>query len=118
MIKIFYKDRKQRHFRGKRTRVNGKRIIHPHYIVGEDKDNFASLGITHDESKGKKHKNYLLSKNPEYGQSSKSYMRKEIENSSKRNYTLYKFTNYKMSSKDDDYVDKLVEKKKKYKSKK
>ena len=45
-------------------------------------------------------------------------MRKEIENSSKRNYTLYKFTNYKMSSKDDDYVDKLVEKKKKYKSKK
>ena len=118
MIKIFYKDRKQRHFRGKKTNVRGEIKIHPHYIVGENESKYASLGITHDDSKGKKHKNHLLSKNPEYGQSSKSYMRKEIENSSKRNYTLYKFTNYKMSTKDDDYVDKLVEKKKNYKSKK
>lgn len=61
MIKIFYKNRNQRHFRGKKTRVNGKRIIHPHYIVGEDKDNFASLGITHDESKGTINTNITMS---------------------------------------------------------
>lgn len=118
MIKIFYKNRNQRHFRGKKTNVRGEIKIHPHYIVGENESKYASLGITHDNSKGKKHKNHLLTKNPEYGKNDKSYIKKQIEIGSKKLYTPYKLNNFKISSKDDDYVDHLVEKKKNYKSKK
>lgn len=118
MIKIFYKDRKQRHFRGKKTRVNGKIKIHPHYIVGENESKYASLGITHDKYKGRKHPNYELKSNPKKDDNSIAYLRKQIEVSPKKLYTIYRYNDYKMSTKDDDYVDQLVEKKKNYKSKK
>lgn len=111
---MFY-SRNERHFRGRKTRVKGVKKIHPNYIVGEDKNNYFSFGLTHSPRKGKKHKNYKLYKNPKNGDNSPVYMRKKIESANKNEYTSKKWDNYKMSKIDDDYVDNLIDKKKSYK---
>ena len=111
---MFYKNKKQRHFRGKKTKVKGDKKIHPHYIVGEDQINYVSIGLTHDDKKGKKHKNHKLTKNPKLGDKSSSYLKKSIETSRKSTFTDYVFKDYQMAKEDDKYVDSLIEKKKNY----
>ncbi len=107
--------RMARHFRMRKTKgKDGKKKLHPNYIVGEDRKHFFSLGLTHETDKGKKHKNYKLSKNPKFGDNSPSYMRKHIETGNKHEYSTSKLKNYRMSAKDDNYVDSLIEKKRKY----
>lgn len=113
----FYIDKKDRHFRKRYTVVNGKIKEHPNYIVGETNDKYKSFGITHNDSKGKNHKNHLLSKNPEYGKTDPSHLRKQMEEASKRQYSQYMLKNFKMSKIDDQYVDSLIEKRKKKRSK-
>lgn len=107
----FY-DRNKRHFRGRYTKVKGKIKVHPNYIVGEDGSDLLSLGITHDPLKGKKHKNYKMVGNPKKGDNSVSYMKKQIVSANKKNYTD-KWNNYRIHPKDDEFVDKIVEKHKK-----
>lgn len=109
-----YYSRNKRHFRGRKTIVKGVKKIHPSYIVGEDRTNYYSFGLTHSPSKGKKHKNYKLSKNPQIGDNSPSYMRKQLDIGNKSEFTR-KLTNFRMSHKDDDYIDKLIDKKKNFK---
>lgn len=106
-----YYTRDKRHFRGRKTIVKGVKKVHPNYIVGEDRSNYYSFGLTHSPSKGKKHKNYKLSVNPKNGDNSPSYMRKQLDIGNKNEFTS-KLTNFHMSAKDDDYVDKLIDKKK------
>lgn len=113
---MFY-SRNKRHFRNRKTIVKGKKILHPNYIVGEYKNYFLSFGLTHSNSKGKKHKNYKLSKNPKIGDDSPSYMRKQLDNGNKNEFTS-RLTNFRMSAKDDDYVDSLIEKRRSYFNKK
>lgn len=98
----------KRHFRGHKTKVKGKVKIHPSYIVGEDKKHFFSFGITSDNKKGKRHSNHKLSKNPKIGDNSPSYVRKQMEIRSKAEYTRERWNNYRMSDKDDDYIDNLL----------
>lgn len=106
-----YYTRDKRHFRGRKTIVKGVKKIHPNYIVGEDRNNYYSFGLTHSSSKGKKHKNYKLMRNPKNGDNSQVYMRKKMESANKNEYTSKKWDNYKMSKLDDDYVDSLIDKK-------
>lgn len=62
MIRFYPKEK--RHFRGHKTSVHGKWIMHPSYIVGEEGPYFYSFGITHSNKKGKGHNNHLLAKIP------------------------------------------------------
>lgn len=110
-----YYSRNNRHFRGRKTIVKGVKKIHPNYIVGEDRNNYYSFGLTHSPNKGKKHKNYKLIHNPKSGDNSQVYMRKQMDVDSKKNYSSHKYNDYKMSKFDDDYVDQLINKKRNYK---
>lgn len=111
----FYIDKKDRHFRTRHTIARSMVIEHPGYIVGETNDKYKSFGITHAVSKGKNHKNHLLSINPEIGKSDSSYLRKQMDEASKRQYSQYTLKKFKMSKIDDQYVDSLIEKRKKKK---
>lgn len=109
----FYIDKNDRHFRKRRTIVAGKVKYHPNYVVGETNDRYKSFGITHADAKGKNHKNHLLSKNPEYGKTDPSHLRKQMDFGFKNEYSRTKLMNFKMSKIDDQYVDSLIEKCKK-----
>lgn len=112
---MWYK-RKDRYFKNRRCKdKNGKYSLHPSYIVGEERNKYYALGITHEDRKDSKHKNHKLSRNPNTLSNSTraSYMKKQIELATK--YQFYnRLYGYRMSPEDDDYVDKLVEKKRKY----
>ena len=104
-----YYERNQRHFRGRKTKVNGKVKIHPNYIVGEEKENYFSFGITHSEKKGKGHKNHRLEKNPNKQDKNPSYLKKKMEIAPKKSFTSI-LKGFSMSKNDDDYVDSLIRK--------
>lgn len=104
MINIFYDDKNKRHFRGKYTKVRDETVIHPHYIVGETEDKYASLGITHSKKNGN-HYNHLLNNNPNKKDKEKSYMKKNIEISDKKKYTNFRYRKYKLSNEDGSYVN-------------
>ena len=82
--------------------------MHPSYIIGKRRGTYLYLGLTHKKKKGKKHPNHELSKNPKQGDGSKAYIRKRIEEDTKTAFTKERYTNYRMSSKDDEYVDVLI----------
>ena len=63
--------------------------------------------------KGKKHANHELFKNPKAGDGSKAYIRKKIEEDRITAFTKERYNNYRMSPKDDEYVDALISKRKK-----
>ena len=102
--------RKKRHFRGHKTNVKGKTVIHPSYIVGEEEDSFYHVGLTHSPKKGKGHPNHRLLKNPRSGEAKISYVRKKVELDSKNNFSRKKLRNFKMSKEDDLYIDNLINK--------
>lgn len=106
---MFYAKEK-RHFRGHKTKIKGKRLIHPSYIVGEDKARYAYFGLTHSSKKGKGHGNHHLKTNPKTTDSAPSYMRKKLEWQPKRSFTSWKLDGYRMSPEDDEYVDLLIHK--------
>lgn len=108
----FYENKKDRHFRGKKVRIDGKAKIHPHYVVGEYASKYMSFGITHDEYKGTKHKNYHMDSNPNMNDKKDSYMRKQLSCDNKIEYSPNIYYELKMSKKDDDYVTSLIEKRK------
>lgn len=112
----FY-NRNQRHFRGHRTVSNGKQKFHPSYVVGESNDKYYSFGLTHDEYKGKKHKNHRLSSNPNPNDKYSSYLRKQLTDDLKSNYTKDKWCDLKMSKIDEEYVEGLINKRKNKKKK-
>lgn len=89
--------------------------LHPHYIIGEEGNYYLSVGITHDKKKGKGHNNHKLSKNPQKGFNEISYIRKQISRGNKKAYSKNKLTNYSMSKVDDEYIDNLISKNKRYK---
>lgn len=105
----FYKDRRMRHFRGHRTK-NG---VHPSYIIGSRRGSYLYLGLTHKKTKGRKHKNHALSKNQKAGDGSVAYIIKKIEEDRKTSFTKERYSNYRMSPVDDEYVDALISKRKK-----
>lgn len=109
----FYENKSDRHFRGKKVRIDGKVKIHPHYVVGEYPTKYMSFGITHDEYKGKKHKNYHMVSNPNMNDKKDSYMRKQLSCENKTEYSPNVYSELKMSKKDDDYVSSLIRKQKK-----
>lgn len=109
-----YYQKKDRHFRGRYTKVKGKTKVHPNYIVGEDDKNFLSIGITHDPYKGKGHKNHEMYRNPQKGDNSVSYMKKQIESANKKNFSE-RLNNFKLHPIDEEFVNKIVEKHKKKK---
>lgn len=108
MINIFYENKNKRHFRGKKTKVKGEVVLHPHYIVGEDEKTYSSIGITHNPKQDEKHRNYPLQNNPNRNDTRQSYMKKNIETSNKYFYTFYPYKNYKLSKEDEKYVDNLI----------
>ena len=114
----FYNNKKDRHFRNRSSTINkGNKIEkknHPHYIIGEEKNHYLALGITHDRKKGKGHNNHPLTKNPNKYDPEPSYMKKQIECAHKGAYSKYKL-NYRLSDIDELYVDSLIAKNKKYK---
>lgn len=107
MINIFYDDKNKRHFRGKYTKVKNDTIIHPHYILGETKNTYTSIGITHSRKNGK-HYNHKLENNPNQNDRRTSYMKKNIETTNKRFYTAYSYKNYQLSKEDEKYVDNRI----------
>lgn len=83
-----------------------RRRFHPQYIIGETKDEYASLGVTHSTTSGKRHRTHLLKKNPNPNDSKPSYMKKNIEISNKKNYMKSKkYSHYRLSEEDEKYVD-------------
>ncbi len=102
--------RSKRHFRGHKTNVKGKTVIHPSYVVGEKGSRYLSFGITHSPKKGKGHPNLPLAKNPKAGDSSKAYLRKKLEIDYIGNYTKHPFSEFSMSEEDDSLVDYLIAK--------
>ena len=108
MIRFYPKEK--RHFRGHKTSVHGKWIMHPSYIVGEEDPYFYSFGITHSNKKGKGHNNHLLAKNPELGRHENAYLRKQLVRDRKNQYTKRELEGFKMSEADDEYVTALLKK--------
>ncbi len=102
--------RKKRHFRGHKTNVKGKTVIHPSYIVGEEDNHYLFFGVTHSPKKGKGHSNYRLSRNPDSKDSRVAYLRKHLEADRKQQFTHRAYVGYRMSAKDEAYVDGLIAK--------
>lgn len=114
---MFYTNKNKRHFRDRRTKNNTIKTKHPHYIIGEDENNYLSLGLTHQRKKGKGHNNYQLTKNPNSKDNKLSYLRKQIEIGNKKSYSKNKLINFTMSKKDDEYVDEMISKNNKFRKK-
>lgn len=104
-----YYRRNQRHFRNRTTIVQGVVKQHPSYIVGEEGNNYLSFGITHKNKKGKRHYNHQLRRNPNPYDSTPSYIRKQVESSSKRLFSRRRIDSYRMSPEDDSYIDSLLQ---------
>lgn len=55
---MFYKNKKDRHFRGRSVKIKDKVVYHPNYVVGETKNKYYSFGLTHSNKRDKSHSNY------------------------------------------------------------
>lgn len=106
---MFYPNKKDRHFRGRKTLVRGSIIIHPNLILGEDKDHYYSLGVTHSGRDGR-HKNHPLKYNPNRNDKRKSYIKDRIERGKKKSYSEHIYYNYHLHKDDVKYVDSLINK--------
>lgn len=105
-------ERKDRHFRRKTTITKCKKKRRPNYIIGEEDKDYLYLGLTHDNKKGSRHHNHQLFKNPDNSVTSKedySYIRKQVEHAAKARFGKVE-KDFHMSSEDDDYVDRIIEK--------
>ena len=107
---MFYKNKKDRHFRGRSVKIKDKVVYHPNYVVGETKNKYYSFGLTHSNKRDKSHSNYKLNKNPNSMDKEPSYLRKQIDHVEKSKYTKHKYKNFQMSKQDDMYIDSLLNK--------
>ena len=90
-----------------------KKGKHPKLIVDENKTQFGFMGLTESRKRGH-HKNLELSKNPEKGNSSPAYIRKELRYDNKENF-YERLKNYNLSEKDKKSILKYLENLKKKK---
>lgn len=102
-IRIYEKSR--RHFRAHIGNVRGKIIWHPAYVVGEGDNVYASFGITHKKKKGKGHSNHRLLTNPQIGKRGESRIKRDMEVEHRGMYSKCPLRGFRMSEKDDEYVD-------------
>lgn len=102
--------REKRHIRGRKTLINAKCLIHPVYVVGEERGCYLVFGITHARRKGKGHANHKLAKNPNPNDRSEAYLRKKLELVTKFMVTKSIYHWGPLSKQDDDYVDSLIAK--------
>ena len=109
---IHFYPKEKRHFRARLTSVRGKGMLHPSYIVGEDENFYYSFGITHSSKKGRGHKNHLLKRNPEIGKTENSYLRKQLDRDWKKQYSKRPLDGFEMDEEDDEYVTRLLMKRK------
>ncbi len=103
--KILIYEKGRRHFRDHIGNVRGKTVWHPAYIVGEGDNVYASFGITHKKKKGKGHNNHPLSNNPQIGKHSESRIKRDMDIEHRGMYSKRPLKGFKMSKKDDEYVD-------------
>lgn len=102
--------KKEWHFRenNARRKSNTKRGSHPSLIVGEDRDNYANIGITSKNKRGH-HKNIKLSKNPKSNDFDDSYMRDDLQIHNKKHLVRI-LKDYKLADQDVDKVLKIINK--------
>lgn len=90
-----------------------KKGKHPKLIVDENKTQFGFMGLTESSKRGH-HKNIELSKNPEKGNQSPAFIRKELRYDSKDNFNEI-LKNYNLTEKDKQIILNYLEKSKKKK---
>ena len=90
---------------------NKKKAKHPFVIVGYDKTKFKAMGLTHSKRSG--HRNNLkLNKNPNHKEDKDAYLKRQIINDFKFNFSKA-FKNYELSNSDIDLIIEYLNKKKK-----
>jgi len=99
------------HFRDNTKRKEGKnKGKHPSLVVGENKNTYANLGLTHSQKRGH-HKNIELEKNPNPKDKKKSFVRNDLQYDDKK-YLKTVFKDYKkLSDKDIEKISKIINKK-------
>ena len=90
-----------------------KRAKHPKLIVDEENDNYGFMGLTESPKRGH-HKNIKLSKNPQVGNTSDSYLRDELRYDLKENFSDI-LEDYNLSEEDKIAVLEYIKKRKKKK---
>ena len=90
-----------------------KKAKHPKLIVDETSADYGFMGLTESPKRGH-HKNIELSKNPQKGNTSKSYIRTELRYDNKNNFSEI-LKNYNLSKQDKEAILKFIERRKKKK---
>lgn len=88
-----------------------KKAKHPKLIVDETSADYGFMGLTESPKRGH-HKNIELSKNPQKGNTSKSYIRTELRYDNKNNFSEI-LKNYNLSKQDKEAILKFIERRKK-----
>ena len=109
LVGIFI-DKRKRHFRGHKTYVKGRLVVHPCYIIGETATGYIFLGLTHSRKKGKGHPNHCLAENPNRRDLRPAYLRKKIATDRKSNFSESPLAGFSMGKVDEKYVDSLIAK--------
>lgn len=92
---------------------NAEAGYHPHYIFGESKDKYISLGMTTHPKK--KHKVYLLTETPNPKKEKKQYLHKKVFEMPKENYAKKRLQGWNFSMEDLSLIRHL---KKRYRKRK
>lgn len=100
-------------FRKYKHEEGNKRVLHPKLIVDVKNNQYGYMGLTSSIKSGH-HKNYEMKKNPQKGKSKKSYLRKDIRYSSKKDFSEI-LNDYHLYSEDKEFVINFVNEHKKKK---
>lgn len=90
-----------------------KKGKHPKLIVDETSADYGFMGLTESPKRGH-HKNIELSKNPQKGNTRKSYIRTELRYDNKNNFSEI-LKSYNLSMQDKEAILKFIERRKKKK---
>ncbi len=97
-------------FRDNTKRKQANKGKHPSLVVGENKNTFANLGLTHSEKRGR-HKNIKLSHNPNPKDSRTSYVRDDLQYDDKNHLKKVLKDYNKLTQEDIDKIYKIINKK-------
>lgn len=100
-------------FRRYKLEEGNKKLKHPKLIVDSNNKQYGYMGLTSSDKRGH-HKNYEMKHNPQKGKTSKSYLRKDIRYSNKKDFENV-LRNYHLSEEDRKFVIDYVNKHKKKK---
>lgn len=103
--------KKKKPFKSYLTFRKKRNEVHPQLIVGADRYRFDSMQLTHSSTNSRRN-NFVLYDNPDPNDTKPSYLRKDIKNDYKFNYSKA-FRNYNLSSRDYNRVDNYLKQKKK-----